>query len=124
MAQQAIVGGSRRKFSQPGIAPVQRQNPIAATQNVFAAQEVSAAPDEAAIAGNDLNQSITPANRQAATALKGVLLGSYLLFLLLFALYIARKMRQREQQRKRRLELARLRQQMQESVLDSDESIR
>src|ERR1039457_1249942 len=111
-----IALASRRDFSKPGTAPVDTQNPPAATENVPAAM------GEGAVAANDPNRFMSPLDRHIASSLQHIFLWGYLLLLLLLLLYVAYKLWQREQVKKHRREMARIKQQAQESVLDSDES--
>jgi preprotein translocase subunit SecG len=85
---------------------------------------VPAASSVRAIASGDPNRFMSPSNRHVAKFLQRLFLWSYLFLLLLLLLYIAYKLWQREQAKKRRLELARIEQQARESVLASDESFR
>jgi hypothetical protein len=110
--------GSRKIFTKTYSAPDDVQIPPATTGMV------PAASSERAIAPGDPNRFMSPSNRHVAKLLQHLFLWSYLFLLLLLLLYIAYKLWQREQAKKRRRELARIEQQARESVLASDESFR
>jgi prepilin-type processing-associated H-X9-DG protein len=117
-----IASGSNRHFNQNQTPPAGPDSPSSATPSP--APIPPSASSSGAAASADTDWMMSPFNRRLARFLQHLIEWTYLLLLLLLLLYLAYKLWRWWQQRKEQKQMAELKRMAQETVLDSEESIR
>jgi prepilin-type N-terminal cleavage/methylation domain-containing protein/prepilin-type processing-associated H-X9-DG protein len=116
-----IADGGNRSFYKNQMTPTGPESPSAAIPSVSVP---SSASSGGAIASNDPNLLMSPANRHLARILQHTFFWGYLLLFLLLLLYLAYKLWRWAQQKEKQRQKAMLEQAAQESTLDSDTLLR
>jgi prepilin-type N-terminal cleavage/methylation domain-containing protein/prepilin-type processing-associated H-X9-DG protein len=117
-----IAYDGNRPFYKNQTTPTGPESPSAATQSSLPVP--SSASSGGAIASNDPNLLMSPANRHFARFLQRTFFWGYFLLLLLLLLYLAYKLWRWTEQKEKQRQRAMLEQAAQESTLDSDTLLR